>query len=370
LLAGFALSHPTILPDSQALLIGMARYTCFMLELESVMKGIDPSNKRMLIARKGKDKWSSLTKCNMEMVLGSSPSGSVIDNWVINLAIEQAMIVLTFFQNCGAVYLMSDGGHKGSQVKLLPGWDKQDTSQTLDGSVPTIILYIDASGKKSEDVVTGCVYSLEKIGIESSDGLTNDSGAGTPESLVSELIKEKKMVEGFAFSDLCTLHDLQSIFCLPIWHYMGNGGLDNRNVMQLIHAVWDMFAKFKEYFASDTWRRVLSRMWKEIKGACLAPTFWIFVVETKNKQQTTMTMIATPSPNGMSHASIPTRTTPIPIPMIQTLTQQSTPLHNGKVRSLWRRSMASLDFHRYRDPIDGFELTAHCFSPSTLSVVL
>jgi hypothetical protein len=50
-----------------------------------------------------------------------------------------------------------------------------------------------------------------------------------------------------------------------------------------------------------------------------------------NKQQTMMTMTATPSPNGMPHASIPTRTTSIPILTIQTLTQQSTPLHNGKV---------------------------------------
>jgi hypothetical protein len=262
--AGFASSHPTISPDSQALLIGMARYT-FMLELQSVIRDMDPAKKRLMIARNGKEKWSRTNKCNMEMVLGSSPSASVIDNWVIQLAIEQAMIASTFFQNCGAVYLMSDGGHKGSQVKLLSGWDEHDSSQTPDGSIRTIILDIDASGKKSEDVATGCVYSLEKIGVENIDGLTNDSGAGTPESLEAELVKENKMVQGVALSDSCALHDLQSVFRLPIRHYMGDGGLDNRNAMQLIHAVWDMFAKFKEYFASDTWRRALSRMWKEWK---------------------------------------------------------------------------------------------------------
>ena len=48
---------------------------------------------------------------------------------------------------------------------------------------------------------------------------------------------------------------------------MCNGALDNRSVMQLIHVVlWDMFAKFKEHFASDTWRRALSRIWKMLEG--------------------------------------------------------------------------------------------------------
>ena len=109
--------------------------------------------------------------------------------------------------------------------------------------------------------MTGRFCSLKNIVVRSIDGLTNDSGAGTPESLEAELVKENKMVQGVALSDSCALHDLQSVFRLPIRHYMGDGGLDNRNAMQLIHAVWDMFAKFMEYFASDTWRRALSRMW-------------------------------------------------------------------------------------------------------------
>jgi hypothetical protein len=45
---------------------------------------------------------------------------------------------------------MSDGGHTGSQVKLVSGWDEHDTSQTSDGSIRTILV-IDASGKKSEE---------------------------------------------------------------------------------------------------------------------------------------------------------------------------------------------------------------------------
>jgi hypothetical protein len=70
------------------------------------------------------------------------------------------MTALTFFQNGCAACLMSDGGHKeGSQVKLLSGWDEQDKSQTPDGLARTIVSDIDASGKKSEDVVTGCVCS-------------------------------------------------------------------------------------------------------------------------------------------------------------------------------------------------------------------
>ena len=61
-----------------------------MLELKSVMK---ESKRRMGIATREKEKWSTLSKCNTEMALHSSPSASVIDNWVVNLALEQALIV-------------------------------------------------------------------------------------------------------------------------------------------------------------------------------------------------------------------------------------------------------------------------------------
>jgi hypothetical protein len=264
--AGHASSHPTASPDSQALLTGMARCT-FMLDLQSATKDVDdPNKKRLQIATKGRKRWSVSNKCSMEMVLRSSPSASAVDDWVVRLALEQAIIASTFFQNCGAVYLMSDGGHKGSQVKLLSGWDEHDTSQTPDGSVRAIVLDIDASGKKSEDVATGCVCSLEKIGVETIDGLTNDSGAGAPESLEAELAKENKMAKAVALSESCGLHDLQSDFRLPMRHCMGDGGLDNRNAMQLTRAVFDMFAKFKDNFATDTWKRALSRTWKTVQG--------------------------------------------------------------------------------------------------------
>jgi hypothetical protein len=113
-------------PDSQALfLIGLARYM-FMLELESVMK---ENKRRMGISTREKEKWPISNKCDMEMALRSSPSASAIDNWVVHLALEQALIASAFFKKCGAVHLMSDGGHKGSQVKLL-SWDENNKSLT------------------------------------------------------------------------------------------------------------------------------------------------------------------------------------------------------------------------------------------------
>jgi hypothetical protein len=61
----------------------------------------------------------------------------------------------------------------------------------------------------------------------------NDSGAWTPESLEAQLMKANKMILGWALSDSCTLHDLQSLFRLPTRRCMGNGGLESRDAMQL-----------------------------------------------------------------------------------------------------------------------------------------
>jgi hypothetical protein len=84
-------------------------------------------------------------------------------------------------------------------------------------------------------------------------------------------------------------------------------------------------------------------------------------------QRTTMTHdCATPSPNGMPAASIPTMMASIPIPTMLTLTQQSTTLHNGKVDDRReKRQITAEKKHGNRDPINGFKPTARCFSPST-----
>jgi hypothetical protein len=70
---------------------------------------------------------------------------------------------------------------------------------------------------------------------------TVDSGCGTPESMQQALVESNQMDPQDSDTTLCGLHNLQSIFCLPIQHYIGNGGLDKRNAVQVIDSIFDMF---------------------------------------------------------------------------------------------------------------------------------
>jgi hypothetical protein len=63
-------------------------------------------------------------------------------------------------------------------------------------------------------------------------GATVDPGCGTPGSFQQALIEINPMDPEDSDIDSCgRLHNLQSIFWLPYQHYIGNGGLDNRNAV-------------------------------------------------------------------------------------------------------------------------------------------
>ena len=95
-------------------------------------------------------------------------------------------------------------------------------------------------GKKSEDIAKGIEYSLKQFGLPllpPSLRVTVDSSAGTPESLKVSLMNIQLWGTHLALADSCGIHDIQSLFRLPIAQWIGEGGLDRRNTIQLIHTV-------------------------------------------------------------------------------------------------------------------------------------
>jgi hypothetical protein len=90
-----------------------------------------------------------------------------------------------------------------------------------------------------------------------------DSGCGTPESFEKVLVYINRMDPEDSDVDSCGLHDLQSIFRLPIQHYIGNGGLGNRNCVQAIHSVYDLINTFCDLPGS--WLRAIKTVFQQLR---------------------------------------------------------------------------------------------------------
>ena len=74
------------------------------------------------------------------------------------------------------------------------------------------------------------------------------------------------MASPTAAADSCGLHDLQSAFRPPLQYYVGVGGLDSRNAIQLLHT---MFVLYKELKMG--WKKIVRAVWKKVRGTEVMP---------------------------------------------------------------------------------------------------
>jgi hypothetical protein len=69
-----------------------------------------------------------------------------------------------------------------------------------------------------------------------------------------------------AAANSCGLHDLQSAFRPALQHFVGVGGLESRNAIQLLHT---MFALYKEL--KKGWKKIVREVWKKVYGTEVMP---------------------------------------------------------------------------------------------------
>ena len=95
------------------------------------------------------------------------------------------------------------------------------------------------TGKTSDKVAAGTNQSLKKFGNPNKqiNRSTSDSGAGTPESYANACAKVG-IWHKQGMSDSCGTYGIQSVFHLAMIHFVGEGGFDSRNTIQLIHTVF------------------------------------------------------------------------------------------------------------------------------------
>ena len=174
---------------------------------------------------------------------GSFPS----EHYFRSILFDQAaMCLLTFSLNLRnkRVFLSCDKGNKkgiGHFVKMLSFWSGE--------SVEFKCLDMDASEGDTNSCADAVEKSLQKVGGVKLQGSTTDSGGGgVLDSLAAALNDRNLCNENYKVAG-CTIHTFQLTLKNPIEKVLGDGGLGTRNMMQLIHAVYDMqeSLEFQEY---------------------------------------------------------------------------------------------------------------------------
>jgi hypothetical protein len=252
ILAGFVASHPQVSVMHQQILISLARYT-FLLEVQ-----VQANYEKDKDSRKQIDfVWLTLEK-----IASCGPSASSLTNWVTDLAKEQFIIFSSRMANAN-VFCQSDGGQKGQEVRLFTLWDENSKTQTKHGSICQFWAGLTYTGKTSAAVTEGTNHSFKKFGLPGKkfSGCCGDSGAGTPKPYAKSL-GTLGIWHQHAAADSCGLHDLQSSFRPALQYYVGVGGLDLRNAIQLLHT---LFALYME------WKKIVRAVWKKLCGTEVMP---------------------------------------------------------------------------------------------------
>ena len=140
---------------------------------------------------------------------------------------------------------------------------------------------IQSAGNTSEDGALGIDEALKIF--NRLDGLlevystsTDAGGGATREHLGKKLELRggiKKLCEYIA--TMCTLHAMNLTLQSPTELTMGEGGLQKRTAMQLLHTAYNLTQKFRTEEWAKLWRQVATKKWEEIK--CPVMTRWEYV---------------------------------------------------------------------------------------------
>jgi len=154
------------------------------------------------------------------------------------------------------IYLSCDKGNKRGVshfIKLLSSWNAM-------GHVDVHVLDIDGSGGTTKACALAIQASINKLKVNDDDqthllaGQSIDSGGGG----VLEKLHEEMHALGLCSLHIylianCCIHALQLQLSNGIREALGEGGLENVNVMQMLHSVY----RLQEALDLDEWRHTL-----------------------------------------------------------------------------------------------------------------
>ena len=134
----------------------------------------------------------------------SSPSATVLTEWVTNLAQVNLLEEMEQIDQCGGlVHLQSNGGPSRQDIKVFNVFDLSDVRKDAPNGSIHQFWALCVGGKSRQDSAHSLVNCLKTVCVVANKptvhGLTVDSGGGTPESLKAELAVLELMYEANLF---------------------------------------------------------------------------------------------------------------------------------------------------------------------------
>jgi hypothetical protein len=251
-----------------------------------------------------------LDRAKVSMFATSFPSETYLRDLVFSLAAE-CIYELGKRVNGLLVFLSCDKGNKKGVshfVKILSWYDAKTKS------VVKQLLDIDASEGTTEDCGDAIAASLKKVGNIKLQGQSTDSGGGgVLDGLHQALVKRDLCRQGYLVAS-CSLHNLQLSVANPIKVTMGEGGLEKKNVMQLLHSVYDL----QESVDRDVWKMHVEQATEFLLAFGAADTPYVGDTDADQQFAAKWELIKTfrPFGNVLSHKEINRTNFKIPAPVL------------------------------------------------------
>ena len=162
IVAAFAANHPQVSTNAIELICAISRYIL-----------LDDINIELQTLNMQPFQW-----INFQNISASTVSSSSIENYVLEFAVKQLIIIQYNLRLNQNIFVQSDGGHKGQAVRLFSYFDSATEK------IETAWMGLTYCGKSLLQVAAGIKQSLDLcIGDgRQMTGSTGDSGCGTPES--------------------------------------------------------------------------------------------------------------------------------------------------------------------------------------------
>jgi hypothetical protein len=178
-----------------------------------------------------------LEKSKVDRFCKSFPSTTYLRDMMFEFAAENTLELGHKLQN-KLVFLACDKGNKkgvGHFVKILCWYDSDK------GSVLKQMLDLDGSKGNTKQCANAIVFSLKKLGgnVLLQGQITNSGGGGVLDFLGDELAVRKACQMHYLVAS-CSIHNIQLSLSNPVKQLMGEGDLEKKNVMQLLHSVHDL----------------------------------------------------------------------------------------------------------------------------------
>jgi hypothetical protein len=193
-----------------------------------------------------------------EAIAASCPAVKTLDNMFVDGSVDSLLWLQDQLKDALAVFIACDKGNRKGIAhfpKVISWWSKREHQ------VMTVCIDADGSGGTSQECAQAIFQSLRKLNgtIPFFFGQTTDSGGGgVLYSLKAQLEKLGLVNPNLYFVAPCTLHAMNLIFANSVKSAFGEGGLEFRNIMQLLHSLYDLVGRYE--------KGELGLMWADVNG--------------------------------------------------------------------------------------------------------